>query len=188
MVTHQSIGRINDLIFIDHYLVTFNRDNMWDVYSNPNGDYGWTGPTFTYTNQISGYTEAELKSILTQVVACETTDGFGCGISDADLAAAMEYSQFYKNGSEILCTTYVKTNLVYDLQTNTKGITGFTDVFFDDWRAQEVEGFNDDYLFDERYYIFQDITSDSYPGMIVNPIMVDIMFQIVTINERKTSV
>ena len=161
---------------------------MWDADSNPNGDYGWTWPTFTYTNQISGYTEAELKSILTQVVACETTDGFGCGISDADLAAAMEYSQFCKNGSEILCTTYVKTNLVYDLQTNTKGITGFTDVFFDDWRAQEVEGFNDDYLFDERYYIFQEITSDSYPGMIENPIMVDIMFQIVTINERKTSV
>ena len=161
---------------------------MWDADSNPNGDYGWTGPTFTYTNQISGYTEAELKSILTQVVACETTDGFGCGISDADLAAAMEYSQFYKNGSEILCTTYVKTNLVYDLQTNTKGITGFTDVFFGDWRAEEAEDFNDDYLFDQRYLIFQDITSDSYPGMIVNPIMVDIMFQIVTINERKTSV
>ena len=174
------------LIFIDHYLVTVNRDNMWDVDSNPNGDYGWTGPTFVYANQISGYTEAELESILAQVVDCETKDGFGCGISDDDLTAAMEYTQFYKNGSEILCTTYLKTNLVYDLQTNDQGVTGYTDVFFGDWRAEEAEDFNDVYLFDRRYYTFQTYTSDSYPGVTVNPIMVDIMFQIVTINERKT--
>ena len=164
---------------------------MWDVASNPYGDYKWN-VTFAWLKfvdhfEISGLNEENLEFILKQIDDCETMDGFGCGISDADLFAAMKYTQFYKNGSEILCTTYVKTNLVYDLQTNTKGITGFTDVFFDDWRAQEVEGFNDDYLFDERYYIFQEITSDSYPGMIVNPIMVDIMFQIVTINERKIS-
>ena len=165
---------------------------MWDVDSNPNGDYGWTGSTFVYANQISGYTEAELESILAKVVDCETEDGFGCGISDADLTAAMEYTQFYKNGSEILCTTYLKTNLVYDLQTNDKGLTGYTDVLFGDWRAEEAEDFpeyplKEDYLFGKRYYTFQTYTSDSYPGVIVNPIMVDIMFQIVTINERKTS-
>ena len=160
---------------------------MWDVYSNPNGDYGWTGPSFIYANQISGYTEAELENILAQVVDCETVDGFGCGISDADLTAAMEYTQFYLNGSEILCTTYLKTNLVYDLQTNDEGVTGYTDILFGDWRAEEAADFNDVYPFDQRYYTFQIYTSDAYPGVIVNPIMVDIMFQIVTINERKTS-
>ena len=159
---------------------------MWDVDTNPDGDYGWTGPTFVYANQVSGYTEAELESILAQVIACDTIDGSGCGISDVDLTAAMEYTQFYKNGSEILCTTYLKTNLVYDLQTNNEGLTSFTDVVFHDWRAEEAEDFDGVYLFDLRYYIFQMITTDSYPGLTANPIMVDIMFQIVKINERKT--
>ena len=158
---------------------------MWDVETNPDGDKGWTGPTFVYANQVSGYTEAKLKSILAQVVTCETKDGTGCGISDADLFAAMKYTQFYKNGSEILCTTYLKTNLLYDLQTNTEGISNFTSIHFHDWRAEDEADFDDDYLFDKRYYLFQSITSKSYPGESVSPIMVDIMFQIVAINESK---
>ena len=166
-------------------MVTTNRDNMWDVETNPDGDYGWTGPTFVYDNQISGYTEAELESILEQVIACETIDGFGCGISDDDLTAAVEYTQFYINGSEILCTTYLKTNLLYDLQTNNQSITSYTEIHFHGWRAEDEPDFDDDYLFDLRYYIFQDITSESYPGLSVKPIIVDIMFQIVAINERK---
>ena len=114
-----------------------------------------------------------------------TLDGFGCGISDDDLHAAMYYTQFYLVGSEILCTTYLKTNLLYDLQTNNQSITSYTEIHFHDWRAEDEADFDDDYLFDERYYIFQDITSESYPGLSVKPIIVDIMFQIVAINERK---
>ena len=176
---------IYNFIFVDYYFVNVNQDNMWDV--EINGYIGWTGPKFVYANQVSGYTEAKLKRILAQVVACETIDGFGCGISDADLFAATEYTQFYKIGSAILCTTYLKTNLLYDLQTNTEGITNFTDIHFHDWRAEVAADFDDDYLFDKRYYIFQSITSKSYPGESVNPIMVDIMFQIVAINEGKIS-
>ena len=158
---------------------------MWDVESNPDGDKGWTGPTFVYENQVSGYTEAELKSILAQVDACETKDGTGCGISDADLFAAVEYTKFYKDGSEILCTTYLKTNLLYDLQTNTEGIMNFTDIHFHDWRAEQENDFDGVHLFDKRYFIFQSITSKSFPGLSVSPIIVDIMFQIVAINEGK---
>ena len=160
---------------------------MWDVYAYPDGDYGWTGPTFVYTNQLPGYTEEELKSILSQVVACETIDGFDCGINAGDLTAAMEYSQFYREGSEILCKTYLKVNLVYDLQTNDKNVIDFTDVLFYDWRSEEEEDFDGNYLFELRYYMFQAFTSYAYPGLVMNPIMVDIMFQIVTINERKVT-
>ena len=159
---------------------------MWDVVNNPDGDYGWTGPTYVYDNFITGYSEDKLKNILAQIVACETSDGFGCGLSDADLMAAMNYTQTYLSGNEILCTTYLKTNLIYDLQTNTERVTGFTDVLFHDWRAEEDKDFNGDYLFDLRYYGFQSYTSDAFPGLNSNPIMVDIMFQIVSINERKS--
>lgn len=151
---------------------------MWDV--EINGYIGWEGPKFVYANQVSGFTEEKLRGILAQVVACETIDGFGCGISDADLFAAMKYSQLYKIGSEILCTTYLKTNLIYDLQTNTKGISNFTDIHFHDLRAEPDTDYDD--LF-QRYFIFQQITSNSYPGDSVEPVMVDIMFQIVAINE-----
>ena len=158
---------------------------MWLPSINPDGDSGWTS-TFVYTPDLAwGYTEAELKSILAKVVACETIDGFGCGISDDDLTAAVEYTQFYINGSEILCTTYLKTNLLYDLQTNTEGITNFTEIHFHDWRGEEKPDFDGKYLFDKRYIIFQAITSESYPGLLVSPIIVDIMFQIVAINEGK---
>ena len=159
---------------------------MWDVFNNPDGDYGWTGPTYVYNDSITGYSEDELKNIIAQIVACETSDGFGCGLSDADLMAAKEYTLTYYSGNEILCTTYLKTNLIYDLQTNTEGVTGFTDVVFHDWRAYEDPNWNGKYLFDQRYWDLQWYTSDAYPGLNTNPIMVDIMFQIVSINERKS--
>ena len=151
---------------------------------NPDGDSGWTS-TFVYTDhQISNYTEAELKSILAKVVACETIDGFGCGISDIDLTVATQYALFFMYGNEILCTTYLKTNLLYDLQTNNQNITSYTEIYFHYWREALKRGFNGDYSL-EKYTVFQAITSDSYPGFLVSPIIVDIMFQIVAINERK---
>ena len=88
----------------------------------------------------------------------------------------------YKDGNEVLCTTYIKTNLIYDLETNQAGeggLTSFTEIFYYDDRS------NGEYVFDERYKIFQHITSDYYAGYTIAPIMVDVMFQIVTINERK---
>ena len=116
---------------------------MWDVYGNPDGDYGWTGSDYAYstvtngvlpdvTYSTVGYTEDELKDILAQVVACETTDGFGCGINNDDLNAAMSYTQSWMNGNIISCTTYLKTNLIYDLETNAEGLTNFTDIVYYD--------------------------------------------------------
>ena len=172
---------------------------MWNVDANPDGDYGWTGSDYVYSTTIdilnttystAGYTEDELKAILAQVVACETTDGFGCGINDDDLYAAMSYTQSWWDGNVISCTTYLKTNLIYDLETNAEGLTSFTDILYHDWRAEDDEDFDaevDGYLFNKRYYELQWYTSDAYPGVETNPIMVDIMFQIVTINERKIS-
>ena len=212
---------------------------MWDVASNPYGDYKWN-VTFAWLKfvdhfEISGLNEENLEFILEQIDDCETMDGFGCGISDADLTSAMMYSSSYHFGNNISCTTYLKTNLVYDLQTNKHGLKNFTDVFFYDWREQKelveelvdvVEDLLEDYenddenddqedfdsywlsnitvdddyedddhgddavwpegLFNQRYYDFQWITSDPYPGLSPSPLNVDIMFQIVTINERKT--
>ena len=172
---------------------------MWDVYGNPDGDYGWTGSNYVYSNvtyrdlhwfnvtySTVGYTEDELKDILAQVVACETTDGFGCGINSDDLYAAMSYTQSWMDGNIISCTTYLKTNLIYDLETNAEGLTNFTDIVYYDWRAEDASDFDGNYLFKLRYYVFQMLTSDAYPGLNTNPIMVDIMFQIVAINERKS--
>ena len=245
---------------------------MWDVASNPYGDYKWN-VTFAWLKfvdhfKISGLNEENLEFILTQIDDCETMDGLGCGISDDDLTSAMIYASSYHFGNNISCTTYLKTNLVYDLQTNKHGLKNFTNVFFYDWREQkdlveelvdvvedildiledddhpdddhedydhendDQEDFDsywlsnitvdDDYedddheddahgdydsynsyssdggriwrdgavwpegLFNQRYYDFQWITSDPYPGLSPSPLNVDIMFQIVTINERKT--
>ena len=58
------------------------------------------------------YKKKYLERILAKVDDCET--GFECGISDADLTAAMIYSTSYLLGNSISCTTYLKTNLVYD--------------------------------------------------------------------------
>ena len=94
----------------------------------------------------------------------------------------------YKDGNEVLCTTYIKTNLIYDLETNQAGeggLTSFTEIFYYDWFDEDRSNFTGEYVFDERYKIFQRITSDYYAGYTIAPIMVDVMFQIVTINERK---
>ena len=183
---------------------------MWNARAYPDGDYGWTGSDYVYSNltygfqgyygcntygcpnySTAGYTENELKDILAQIVACETSDGFGCGINDDDLYAAMNYTQTWWDGNVISCTTYLKTNLIYDLETNAEDLTNFTDILYHDWRrlwrAEEASDFDGNYLFELRYYMFQEFTSDAYPGLNTNPIMVDIMFQIVSINERKSS-
>ena len=108
----------------------------------------------------------------------------------------------YKDGNEVLCTTYIKANLIYDLETNQatsldsnktlesgnksgKGLASFTEIFYYDWFDEDRSDFTGEYVFDERYKIFQQITSDYYAGFTIAPIMVDVMFQIVTINERK---
>lgn len=94
----------------------------------------------------------------------------------------------FEYGNEISCSTYLKTNLFYDLRTNNASFTGFTDIFYSDFRSEEVDGskyWRDDYLFSRRYLMFQDITTESFPGYTIAPIKVDVMFQIVTINERK---
>ena len=103
----------------------------------------------------------------------------------------------YKDGNEVLCTTYIKTNLIYDLETNQatslesgnksgkRGLASFTEIFYYDWFDEDRSNFTGEYVFDERYKIFQRITSDYYAGYTIAPIMVDVMFQIVTINERK---
>ena len=39
-----------------------------------------------------------------------------CDVSNAQLNAAMEYTQFYKQGLAIPCDTYVKVNLIHDLR------------------------------------------------------------------------
>ena len=51
-----------------------------------------------------------------------------CGVSLKDLTAAKDYSQFYKEEDplQIKCTTYLKTNLLYDLATGT--ISSFAEV------------------------------------------------------------
>jgi len=51
-----------------------------------------------------------------------------CGVPLVDLTAAKDYSQFYqeKDPLKIKCTTYLKTNLLYDLATSST--TSFTEV------------------------------------------------------------
>ena len=170
-----------------------------------------------------------------------------CGIEHADLKEAMEYVQdgfqndwkilnslnhlilkahlqTFQNGNKILCTTYLKTNLIYDLETNTAGINGkrlnsFTGIFYHDWRGRmsadnstdysmdystdnstdystfDSRDYSTDYstdnstdydaLFDYRYAWFQVVTSEKLPGFTIPPVMVDVMFEILSINERK---
>ena len=111
----------------------------------------------------------------------------------------------YVNGTKILCTTYLKTNLIYDLETNTAGengrrLTSFTEIFYHDWRnkaakdrekrswgkitGKDSKG-NRGKEFDGRYLDFQDVSSDLYPGYTVAPVKVDVMFEILSINDRK---
>ena len=108
------------------------------------------------------------------------------------------YFKTFKDGNKILCTTYLKTNLIYDLETNTAGINGarlnsFTEIFYHDYRSftstygyispSSLEQFNGQ--FDKRYIDFQRITLDLHPGLTLAPVMVDVMFEILSLNERK---
>ena len=75
---------------------------------------------------------------------------------------------------------------------NTAGINGarlksFTEIFFHDWRGYISADNPTDYnpLFDMRYIDFQDLSSETYPGSTIAPVMVDVMFEILSINERK---
>ena len=36
-----------------------------------------------------------------------------------------------------------------------------------------------------RYIDFQDLSSETYPGSTIAPVMVDVMFEILSINERE---
>ena len=68
------------------------------------------------------------------------------------------------------------------------GLTEFTEIFYYDYRKREnPRQLKDDSFagFNERYIIFQDVSSDQYPGEEIGPVTVDVMFQVVTINERK---
>ena len=103
------------------------------------------------------------------------------------------YFKTFKDGNKILCTTYLKTNLIYDLETNTAGINGarlnsFTEIFYHDWRNSISMGHNStDYnpLFEMRYMVFQLVSSEKQPGFTIAPVMVDVMFEILSLNERK---
>jgi len=68
---------------------------------------------------------------------------------------------------------------------NTAGINGarlnsFTEIFYHDWRNDER-----DPLFDERYIDFQLVSSEMFPGSTIAPVTVDVMFEILSINERE---
>ena len=95
----------------------------------------------------------------------------------------------YKEGNEIDCGTYLKTNLIYDLITNSAGLTEFTEIFYYDYRKRksprQFRNHGSTSGFDERYTIFQTVSRDQYPGEEVEAVIVDVMFQVVTINERK---
>ena len=68
------------------------------------------------------------------------------------------------------------------------GLTEFTEIFYYDYRKRKnPRQLKDDSFagFNERYIIFQDVSSDQYPGEEIGPVIVDVMFQVVTINERK---
>ena len=108
------------------------------------------------------------------------------------------YFKTFKDGNKILCTTYLKTNLIYDLETNTAGINGarlnsFTEIFYHDWRNSISMGHNPtnhnstDYnpLFEMRYMVFQLVSSEKQPGFTIAPVMVDVMFEILSLNERE---
>ena len=86
----------------------------------------------------------------------------------------------YIYGEKILCTTYLKTNLIYDLETNSAGkngtrLTNFTKIFYHDSRNFDQTKFND------RYLDFQLVIPDPKPGMKLSPMMVDVMFEVVNI-------
>ena len=116
---------------------------MWNVFDNLNGDNGWTW-AFVYDDHIPGYTESELKNLTARIIACETESGFGCGISHQDLRAAVYYVNLYWRSMEVLCTTYLKTNLIYDLETNNASLTHFTDIFYYDYRSSLFVNFTND--------------------------------------------
>ena len=126
---------------------------MWDPFSNPNGDNEWTW-NFVYDDQIPGYTESELKNLTARIVSCETESGFGCGISPQDLRAAVYYVSLFFIDMEVLCTTYLKTNLIYDLETNNASLTHFTDIFYYDYRNVFIQTNN--FQTDSTNYFFED--------------------------------
>jgi len=40
-------------------------------------------------------------------------------------------------------------------------------------------------LFEMRYMVFQLVSSEKQPGFTIAPVMVDVMFEILSLNERK---
>ena len=70
---------------------------------------------------------------------------------------------------------------------NTAGINGarlnsFTEIFYHDWRNSTT-----DYKpsFELRYIDFQLVSSEKQPGFTIAPVMVDVMFEILSVNERE---
>ena len=75
---------------------------------------------------------------------------------------------------------------------NTAGINGarlnsFTEIFYHDWRNCISTDCSTDFnpLFDMRYSDFQLVSSKRLPGFTIAPVMVDVMFEILSINERE---
>ena len=65
----------------------------------------------------------------------------------------------------------------------------FTEVFYHDWRHYD-DYWDDDYWhwdppFEGRYKIFQEFSPEIQPGYTIGPVMVDVMFEILSINERE---
>ena len=72
---------------------------------------------------------------------------------------------------------------------NTAGINlnSFTEIFYYDWRNWTTDHNSTDYkpLFQMRYIDFQLLSSEKQPGYKIAPVMVDVMFEILSINERE---
>ena len=75
---------------------------------------------------------------------------------------------------------------------NTAGINGarlnsFTGIFYHDWRNYHSTENSTDYnpLFDMRYVDFQLLSSEKQPGYAIAPVTVDVMFEILSLNERE---
>lgn len=64
-----------------------------------------------------------MKEIIKKVDQCDTLakDGpvpvkYFCDVTDDQLAAAKQYTSYYKQGLAVKCTSFVKVNLLHDLR------------------------------------------------------------------------
>ena len=71
--------------------------------------------------------------------------------------------------------------------TNGARLNSFTEIFYHDWRNSTTDYNSTDYkpLFEMRYIDFQLVSSEKQPGFTIAPVMVDVMFEILSVNERE---